>query len=304
MKRVITFILVFCLLASLGSAFADSSGSRAVIGADLTDEQVTAVYYWFGIDRGSVPEMVMTNTEERYYLENLVEDGKIGTRSISSVYIQILEEGSGVQVETHNINYCTEQNYAAALTTAGVKNAKVIVAAPFEVSGTAALAGVYKAYEEITGKELDENAKLISTQELIITSELTEQLGNADTGELVNALLELMSETKDWTDEQLSAEIRAFARENGYELSDDEVELVLRLYHSLEGLDSKALAEKIDSAKKTIQNVAEAKEKAGETVEKAKNIFEKEEYRTVLFFFHISIILFTTSGASFILRRS
>ena len=52
MKRVITFILVFCLLASLGSAFADSSGSRAVIGADLTDEQVTAVYYWFGIDRG------------------------------------------------------------------------------------------------------------------------------------------------------------------------------------------------------------------------------------------------------------
>ena len=50
MKRVITFILVFCLLASLGSAFADSSGSRAVIGADLTDEQVTAVYYWFGID--------------------------------------------------------------------------------------------------------------------------------------------------------------------------------------------------------------------------------------------------------------
>ena len=96
MKRVITFILVFCLLASLGSAFADSSGSRAVIGADLTDEQVTAVYYWFGIDRGSVPEMVMTNTEERYYLENLVEDGKIGTRSISSVYIQILEEGSGV----------------------------------------------------------------------------------------------------------------------------------------------------------------------------------------------------------------
>ena len=273
MKRVITFILVFCLLASLGSAFADSSGSRAVIGADLTDEQVTAVYYWFGIDRGSVPEMVMTNTEERYYLENLVEDGKIGTRSISSVYIQILEEGSGVQVETHNINHCTEQNYAAALTTAGVKNAKVIVAAPFEVSGTAALAGVYKAYEEITGKELDENAKLISTQELIITSELTEQLGNADTGELVNALLELMSETKDWTDEQLSAEIRAFARENGYELSDDEVELVLRLYHSLEGLDSKALAEKIDSAKKTIQNVAEAKEKAGETVEKAKNIF-------------------------------
>ena len=37
--------------------------------------------------------------------------------------------------------------------------------------------------------------------------------------------------------------------------------------------NAEALAEKINSAKKTIQNVAEAKEKAGETVEKAKNIF-------------------------------
>ncbi len=42
--------------------------------------------------------------------------------------------------------------YISALATAGITDARIIVASPFEVSGTAALTGVYKAYEDMTGK--------------------------------------------------------------------------------------------------------------------------------------------------------
>ena len=41
----------------------------------------------------------------------------------------------------------------------GSEVAKVIVSAPFAVSGTAALTGVYKAYEDITGQSLSSLAK-------------------------------------------------------------------------------------------------------------------------------------------------
>ncbi len=60
------------LLLSLGAgAFADNIQSRAVIGADLTPEQVTLVYQAFGVQQGSVIQLSVTNAEERQYLEGL-----------------------------------------------------------------------------------------------------------------------------------------------------------------------------------------------------------------------------------------
>lgn len=75
------------------------------------------------------------------------------------MYITILDDGSGLNVSTKNINWCTEQMYKNALTTAGITDADVKVTAPFEVSGTAALTGIYKAYEDITGNSLSSLAK-------------------------------------------------------------------------------------------------------------------------------------------------
>ena len=46
--------------------------------------------------------------------------------------------------------------YKNALATAGVTDANIIVAGPFQLSGTAALVGIFKAYEEMTGDNLDE----------------------------------------------------------------------------------------------------------------------------------------------------
>ena len=86
MKKLISIILVMSFMFSMSfSAFAEQIQSRTVIGADLNDEQRASVYNAFGIDRGEVIELYVTNAEEREYLEGYVDDSVIGTRSISCV---------------------------------------------------------------------------------------------------------------------------------------------------------------------------------------------------------------------------
>ena len=172
MKKVVCLFVSLLLLFSLSiPACAETIQSRAVIGADLDEQQAAAVYQMFGVRRGDVIELTVTNAEERQYLEGYVDSSVIGTRSISCVYVELLPEGSGMSVTTSNITWCTGEMYASALATAGITDANIIVAAPFEVSGTAALTGVYKAYEDMTGQKLDDLAKLVSTQELTITGD-------------------------------------------------------------------------------------------------------------------------------------
>ena len=157
MKKSSSILLVLLLVLSLPiSAFATvysaPNQSRAVLGADLSEDQIALVYQAFGVMRGSVIELKVTNAEERIYLQGYVDPSVIGTRAISSVYVELLSEGSNMDVTTSNITWCTPEMYISALATAGITDAKVVVAAPFAVSGTAALAGIYKAYEDMTGK--------------------------------------------------------------------------------------------------------------------------------------------------------
>ena len=71
-----------CLLTMSG-AFAYKVGeARVAIGANLDSEQIAAVYSDFGIERGVIPEITVTNENERQYLEGLVDDKKIGHKAI------------------------------------------------------------------------------------------------------------------------------------------------------------------------------------------------------------------------------
>ena len=210
-RKLISLLTAFFLFASLAVPAFAADESRVVLGADLNEEQIQTVYRLFGIERGSVEELKVTNAEERRYLEGLVEESVIGRYAISCVYVRLLEEGSGLSVETYNISWCTAEMYQNALATAGVMDAKIVVAAPFEVSGTAALTGIYKAYEQITGDALDETAKSVGTQELTITGELAEQIGRLDATRIVSGLKELLGETAQMSDEELGREIVSIA---------------------------------------------------------------------------------------------
>ena len=274
MKKLISALLAVCLLAGAVPALAvDAGEARAVIGANLTDEQIADVYKNFGISRGDVTELRVTNADERKYLSGYVDDSVIGTNSISCVYIEVLDEGEGLDVTTSNINWCTSQMYVSALATAGITDAKIIVAAPFEVSGTAALTGVYMAYEDITGEALDETAKLVSTQELTLTAELADKIGSYDSVEIVNELKLLLGETRNMTDEQLRAEIVSIASDFGVTLTDTQIDQLISLCRALEKLNPDELKEKVESVQNTIAKLGQAKETVSNFFTSVKNVW-------------------------------
>ena len=257
MKKVISIMLAALMLGSCIS-FADSSAdSRTVIGADLDEKEITQVYKSFGIDRGDVKELTVTNADERKYLEGLVDDSLIGTLSISCVYIEALDEGDGMKVSVDNISWCTPDMYMNAMVTAGITDANVKISAPFEVSGTAALTGIYMAYEDITGEKLDEDAKLVGTKELTITAELADEIGSADSTAIVNELKLILDETKDMSDDELREEIKKIAAEYDVTLTDSQIDRLISLCRSMEKLDISELKQKVEEVQQYIKDIAD-----------------------------------------------
>ena len=272
-KSFIAFLSVLCLLLSLTVPAFAAGEDCVVLGADLTEEQIKSVYRRFGIQRGSVTELTVTNAEERQTLSGLVEESVIGKYAISCVYVRILPENSGLSVETYNVNWCTAEMYKNALVTAGVTDATIVVTAPFEVSGTAALTGIYKAYEKITGSSLDESAKSAGTRELTITGRLAEQIGELDATKLISSLKEALGDTAKLSDAQLREEIVKLARKINVTLSDSQIQQLIDLCRTLESLDPDALRQRVEDAQETIWRIEEARDKAVSFYDRLKGFF-------------------------------
>ena len=275
MKKLCSVFLILLLLLSMPlAAHAESTQSRAVIGADLEAQQVQDVYNMFGVRRGDVIELTMTNAEERASLAGYVDESLIGTRSISCVYVELLPEGSGMSVTTSNITWCTGEMYISALATAGITDARIIVAAPFEVSGTAALTGIYKAYEDMTGMKLDDLAKLVSTQELTVTGDLAKEIGTMDSTSIVNELKGMLEQTRTMSDEEIRETIVQIAGRYNVTLTDAQIRQLIDLCRSLEGLSPDQLRQRVEEVQSTLQKVSEAKTKVVSFVETVKKVID------------------------------
>ncbi|MGK9428613.1 DUF1002 domain-containing protein [Bacillus atrophaeus] len=159
------------------------------LGADLSNENRQKV-----LDEMNAPDnatkVTVTNKEEHEYLGKYIPRAQIGTRAISSSSITIAKKGSGLNVETHNIDTITDEMYLNALMTAGVKDAKVYVTAPFEVSGTAALTGLIKAYEVSSDEAISEDIKQVANEELVTTSKLGNDIGDKNASALIAKIKE------------------------------------------------------------------------------------------------------------------
>ena len=221
-----------------------------------------------------MPELTVTNAEEREYLDGFVDPALIGTNSISCVYLELLPAGEGLQIETSNLTWCTSDMFVNALVTGGVEDAKIIVTAPFEVSGTAALTGIYKAYEDLTGQKLDDAAKLISTQELVVTGELADAIGSYDALTIVNEIKLILAETSEMTDEELHAQILEIAEEYGVTLHDSQVDQLITLCRAFEKMNPEQLREKVEYVQTTVKKLAAAQEKVAGITEKVKDIVQ------------------------------
>lgn len=259
MKRILCFVLILSVLLTV-PALAAETERRAVIAADLDVQQIGQVYESFGLTRGSVPELTITNDIERSYLEGLVPDEQLGTRSISCVLVTAVEGEN--QVYAENVDWCTESMYLSAMATAGIEHVSIHVTAPFAVSGTAALAGVYLAYEDMTGEPLGEAEKKAGILDLVTTGELARELGGDEALTLVTELKLILDEIQDMSDGAVTEKIEELAREYKIPLNDYQKEKLLELCRSLEKLDTDALKDKVQTVKDTLKKMGEFKDKA------------------------------------------
>lgn len=247
-------------------ALADGQ-SRIVFGHDLTDAQKQDLMNYFGVKDGDVKTLEVTIDEEKAWLGALIPADKIGTHSLSSIYIKAAAEGAGLNVETKDINWVTPEMYMAALTTAGIVDADIKIAAPVPVSGTAALAGIFKAYEDITGITLSRDAKTVAADELALTGKLGDILGSSQATVLVNQLKTALDQIKGKSDDEIRALIRQTAKDNNVTLTDGQVDQLLNLLKRLSQLNIdpdklveqakqlQAIADKANGLQKTAQGV-------------------------------------------------
>lgn len=174
-----------------------------------------------------------------------------------------------------NVTWCTEEMYRGALATAGVSDVRVMVAAPFPVSGTAALAGIYKAYESLTGEELDETAKQVGTQELVTTAELADELGKYDAAQIVEELKYILDDTRNMTDEELRARIGEIAAQYDVKLNDSQINQLANLCRQLEKLSDSELVQRVEDIQNTVEKLGQVKETASGVAASVQNFFQK-----------------------------
>lgn len=185
-NKVVALSMSLVTLLSVAQSTVDYADSMPIVtlGANLNDEQKQSVLNFFGVDENSIQIIEINNEMEREYLEGILPDSVIGTRTISCSYTMPTTSG-GIQVKTANLNVVTDGMLANALLTSGIENCQVVATAPFEVSGTGALTGVFKAYEKSSETELDEDKKKLATEELIIAGDLISEIISDTTDDIV-----------------------------------------------------------------------------------------------------------------------
>lgn len=209
------------------------------LGADLSDDQKNTVLSLMGIDPANLANYnvtYVTNAQEHQYLDSYVDSSKIGSKSWSSVVIVKRKKGNGLNISTNNITYCTVGMYKNALTTAGITDADIIVAGPKPISGTAALVGIFEAYEAMTGEAVQDNVVDTALNELVVTGELEasiQGLTDQEVEEFIAYIKSLIAE-KGLTDEKsINEAIDEACDKYGVTLSDDErqkiVDLLLKI---------------------------------------------------------------------------
>ena len=227
--------------AAAGAAKTANGKTYVSLGADLSGEQRAEVLRLLGLtesDLAGMQVVTVTNDEEHKYLDSYLDSSVIGTHALSSCKITGREEGHGIAVETHNITYVTPAMYENALATAGMRNADVVVAGPFNMSGTAALIGAMKAYQEQTGEIISPQLLDGATDELVTTGQIAESLQDPEkAAQLIAAVKQIMAENDLSSKEDLGEAIDDVARQLEISLSAEDRQLILDLLEKLSQLD-------------------------------------------------------------------
>lgn len=220
------------------SAFADAQAGDVIVtlGKNLTAEQRAAMLEEMGVNE-SADIVEVTNEEEHQYLGSYISSRLIGTKALSSSKITLGEKNSGLIVKTNNINWVSEEMYINALATAGVKDAEIYVTAPFQVSGTAALTGIIKAYELTSDEKIPEDVKQAANEEMVTAAELGDQIGTDEASALMTKIKEEISNNAPETKGDVEKIVTDSANDLNITLTEEQKQTLTDLFDRLKELD-------------------------------------------------------------------
>ncbi len=261
---VVLFAMSIAIYAPGKEVHADAF-KNVTLGADLTDQQKQDMLKYFGVTKDEANVLEVNREEEIKYLGGVASEKQIGTKSISCSYVEPTNQG-GLKVSTHNIYWVNESMIKNALITAGIKNADVKAAAPFNVSGTAALTGILKGFENSTGgKKIDEKQKQAANEELITTGNLGEKIGQDKAAGLINEVKKEVVKQKPKTQEETTKIVKQVTGNYNYNLSDEDISKISSLMSKISGLnlDFNQLKSQLNGVTDQLKGVLQSDEAKG-----------------------------------------
>lgn len=282
MKRLIKQILMLTVILGLvlgisQPAFAvqeDSAVSETIVvyGDALTADQKEQTRRLLEVsDPDDVKEYTVTGEDIANYI-----NGDPNSNMYSSAKITRQKEGEGLTINIvtpDNITEVTSEMYANALLTAGVEDATVDVASPVKVTGSSALSGIYKAYDE-EGVELDKERMELANEELDVATELSDKEGMDENkvSELLTEIKKEIAEQDPATKEDVERIVEEQLDKLEVSLSEEDRQLLINLFEKMKDLNID-----FDKVKDQLNDIAsKVQEKFGDILED-ESFWEKVE---------------------------
>jgi len=268
-KAMIMFVAIMLVaFVSLETVSADAF-KVVTLGADLSKDQKDEMLKYFQVDRREANVLEVNKQEEDKYLGKVASKKQIGTKSISCSYVEPTDKG-GLNISTHNIYWVTDSMIRNALITAGVENANVKVGAPFNVSGTAALTGILKGFENSkSGKKIDEKKKKAANEEVIVTGNIGEKIGQDEAANLINDVKKDIIKSKPKNEKEVENIVinitNSFNKNSEKTLSKEDVKNITSLMNKINALDLnfKQLKDQLNGVTKQLKDKLTSDEAQG-----------------------------------------
>lgn len=256
-QKLLAFTLSMGLLAMPFTVFADSVPGETIVtlGQNLSENQKESLLKEMGAP-SDARMVTVSNQEEHKYLDGTVPSSQIGTRALSSAMITIGKKNTGLVVQTKNITWVTNAMYTNALITAGLKDADIYITAPFEVSGTAALTGIMKAYELSSGEVIPDAVKKVANEEMVKTAKLGDSVGSEKAVQLVAKVKEALAKNPNMSSDELRALINKISKDLNITLTDEQMNSLMNLFEKMKDLNINwdQVGNQLSKAKEKISN--------------------------------------------------
>lgn len=261
-RLLVAFMAVVMVLSVPAKEVYADAYKVVTLGGDLTDKQKQDMLKYFGVDEESANIIEVNIDEERKYLEDTAGSDKIGTKSISCSYVEPASSG-GLNVSVNNVYWVTDDMIKNALITAGIKNADVKVSAPVKVSGTAALTGILKGFENSSGgSKIDEDKKKTANEELSTTAELGDKIGKDKAAKIINDIKTEVVKGKPKNEGEVKNIVKNVINNYNLNLSSEDIDKIAALMNKINGLNL---------------NFADIKDQLGQVSNQLKGVLTSEQ---------------------------